>query len=477
MSGWNAVYNNLSSGIDKLSSGMFRIQEQIASGSKVIRASDAPTDAFVIMGMQENKDSLEVYKKNLDTVTTNTEAISTVLEQSSDMLIRVEELLTQGASGTYGPSQRSVMAAEINSLLEQVVSLANQKSLGRYVFGGEDSSTAPYEVTREDGKITAVEYVGSKNAMMVPVAEGLEYKGTVVGKDTFGGNNRQTPEFYGDTGLSAGTGTSSIRSDVYLQVSHQMTTYGGGLGVAAGASSANGDTIIGDSHKLTIDGDARTVVLDDGPSVSYDPDTDNDLRLQNSSGETVYVDMTGVASDLTGIHEANATATGEMSIDGGLSFADLDNFSNNQVVTDSRTGRALFVNATNVKSTGTEHVRPVGSYDVFSALITARDTLENKGEYVSGDQTAQINKAIDAVRSASNDIGRSIAVVGGQLQAMDKLKDTLTILTDNVNASISGIQDADIEQLATELSRNQVYYQLLLSATARMVDMSLLDYL
>ncbi len=477
MSGWNAVYNNLSAGIQKQSRDMFRIQEQIASGSRVIRASDAPTDAFVIMGLAGRKGALQIYDKNLDAVVNNTEAISTILQQCSDMIIRTEELLTQGASGTYGPSQRAVMAAEIDSLLEQVVSLANHESMGKYVFGGDDVSTAPYQVTRQDGKIASVHYTGSNRTLSVPVADGLEYDGTVVGSDTFGGGDNLTPEFTGNTGAAAGTGTSSIRGDVYLEISHQTTTYAGGPNVAAGADSADGDTIVGDSHQLTVDGDARTVALDDGAAVDYDPAVDDNLRLVNSSGHVVYVDMTGVDPSLSGTHQVDATATGKMTIDGGQSYADLDDFSDNQVVTDSSTGRVLFVNASGVECTGVEHVRPVGAYDLFSALITARDTLENKGGYTTSQQTQQINKALEAVRSASGDIGKSIAVVGGRLQAMDKLKNTLTMLTDSVQASLSGVQDADVAQLATELSRSQVYYQMLLSATARMVSMSLLDYL
>jgi len=477
MSGWNAIYNNLSVGIGKQASEMLRIQEQIASGCRVIRASDAPADAFIIMELGARKGALEVYGRNLDTVIDNSDASVTVLRQCSDILTRVEQLLTQGASGTYGLSQRKVMAAEIDSLLEQVVSLANHEFMGKYIFGGSRASSAPYQAVRQDGKIVAVRYEGSDQPLNVPVATGLQYPATLVGKEIFGGYERQSPQFTGNTGAAAGSGTSSVRGDVYLTITHKATTYDGSTGVAPGSSSAAYDTILGGSHTLTIDADARTVRLDDGAAVAYDPSSDADLKLVNSGGDVVYVDMTGLDPALTGVHEVHATATGRMTIDGGLSSVDLDDFTDNQVVTDSTSGAVLFVDASQIERVGDEYVRVGGTYDVFGALITARDTLENKQGLSSSEQTDQLNQAMQAVRSVFTDISRSIAVVGGRLEAMDRLKESLTTLRDQTYATLSGIRDADVAQLATELSRSQVYYQMLLSATARMVSVSLLDYL
>jgi hypothetical protein len=49
----------------------------------------------------------------------------------------------------------------------------------------------------------------------------------------------------------------------------------------------------------------------------------------------------------------------------------------NQAVTDSRTGRVLYVDTTGIQSTGTELVRVPGTYDIFGTLISLRDLLLN----------------------------------------------------------------------------------------------------
>ncbi len=181
----------------------------------------------------------------------------------------------------------------------------------------------------------------------------------------------------GDTGVQAGTGTSSIQGDTWLDVIHGQTTYSGDTGIAAGSSSANGDTVVGSGHVLHLNAANQTVSLDDGAAVSYTASS-TDLELTNSKGDIVYVDTSNLTPGLTGETDVAVNATASLSIDDGKTTVPAT--FGQQTLTDS-TGRVLYVDTTNLTAAGTVLVGVPGTNSVFDALINARDILTGRGRF------------------------------------------------------------------------------------------------
>jgi len=136
MSGWGTIFNTTRQMLQHHSERLAQLQETIASGARLRRASDGPTDTFRLLGLRTESHSLQTYGDNLARVSDSLDISSSVLSKMSETLTRVRELVTQGASGTYSVENRKPIANEINSLLEQLVSLANTKHGGRHLFGG-----------------------------------------------------------------------------------------------------------------------------------------------------------------------------------------------------------------------------------------------------------------------------------------------------------------------------------------------------
>jgi len=71
-------------------------------------------------------------------------------------------------------------------------------------------------------------------------------------------------------------------------------------GIAPGRSIDNADMRGGfHAHLIHVDGVKDAISLDDGPVVSFDGSESN-LMLENASGLTVYVDLTGMTEDWSG---------------------------------------------------------------------------------------------------------------------------------------------------------------------------------
>jgi flagellar hook-associated protein 3 FlgL len=475
MAGWNAINDNILYSLSVHSDTLAKLQEQVSTGSKVNRASDDPDSYLQITQAQKQTNTYSSYMENIDEISSDLNLSDSMLEQVSSAITRASTLVTQGANSTYSDADRESMADEINSLLEECVSLANTKNVGKYLFGGSNTTSQPYVTQTSDGEITAVTYQGSSSSLPAPVADGMTYSGSLVGDSIFRSSDRQEPVFFGATGAQAGSGSSSLCGTALLSVTHNTTTYDGTSGIAAGTRSAAGDTIVGD-HSISIDAANKTVTLDDGSAVSF-TGSETNLEVQTASGDIVYLDMTGW--DGTGGTVA-LSATADISLDGGLTKTTVSDFTadnDNLAVTDSISGGTLYVNASGIKRTGDDVVTVPGTNDVFSALILARDTLSNTNNLSEEDYNDMLDQSLAALTEASEKVASSLAVVGGQVGAMEDLKNSLDTANTAMSDQLDSLQSADVTEITVELTSTQNLYQLTLSVAAKLLETSLLNYL
>jgi len=388
-----SIYDNISLALYLHSKEMARLQEQASTGAKINRASDDSSAAYQILGFNSQQRSLENYIDNLSEMGNTFQITSTIIQDMASRLVDAKTRLTQITGGIYGEMGRQRIAEGINEILEQIVSLANTKYANQYLFGGSNTTSAPYVVQRTNGEITSITYQGGTEGRDIDVAPGLKSSTFYVGDDIFRSSSRGTPIFLGDTGAKAGTGTSSVTGDVWLTVIHD-----------------------GSNYKLSIDDGASYVTVPAG-------------------GDT------------------------------------------NQAVTDSRTGRILYVDSTQINSTGVEMVSVPGTYDIFNTLISIRDILKNQRGLSDAQSQELLKNAINSLDEISSLLVQTEVSVGSKIGFLDNLKDTLNNLKYNTEDEVTRLQEADIAQVAIELSRREILYQMSLSVAGKLMSMSLLDFI
>ncbi|MHC4171498.1 MAG: flagellar hook-associated protein FlgL [Planctomycetota bacterium] len=387
----NNIYNNVSFALHLHAEAMARLQEQASTGSRINRASDDPSAAYQILGLNSQEKSLANYMDNLSEVVNTLELSSITIDDMTSSLVDVQLRLTQIMSDIYDEEAKERAAEGINNILEQMVLLANTKHMGQYIFGGSDTASAPYLAERTNGEIINVSYQGSFQDRDIEVAPGVQSSAFYIGDNIFRSDSRGTPVFLGNTGAAAGTGTSSVRGDVWLTV----TDEGGG------------------NWTLSIDG--GTAVNSDG--------TQTNLAVKNPSGQVLYVDTTGITS------------------------------------------------------AGVDMVSVSGTHDIFNMLITIRDVLNNERGLSDAQLKELQNKLSNTLDEVSNLLVQAQVVVGSEIGFLDNLKDSLKNRKFNTEDEATRLQEADIAQIAIDLSRREVLYQMSLSVAARLMSMSLLDFL
>lgn len=385
------LHNNTSFALQIHAKAMAILQEQVYTGSRINRASDDPTAAYRVLGLNSQQKLLSNYMDNIAETTSVLEITTSVLGDIKTAITDTQLSLTQITSGTYSEAGRQIAAGQVNDALEHMVSLANWQHLGQYIFGGTKTSSAPYAVQRTNGKITNVTYQGSTQQRNIEIAPGVQSNAYHIGEDLFSSNSRTAPEFPGDTGAAAGSGTSNVKGDVWLTVRDD----GGG------------------GYDLSID---------DG---------------------TTWVAAAGA----------------------------------NTAVTNPATGDVLYVDTTNINSTGVEMVRVPGTYDIFNTLISARDLLENSRN-LPVTQLAQYRKTLStSLIEVGGLLTEKITSIGSKIGFIDDLKDSLENIKFGTEDEATLLQEADIAQLAIDISRRDVLYQMSLAVAGRLMSISLLDFI
>lgn len=107
---------------------------------------------------------------------------------------------------------------------------------------------------------------------------------------------------------------------------------------------------------------------------------------------------------------------------------------------------------------------------VFRALFDLRDALIKAD--VSG-----VNDSLAALHDQLDHVLRYRVQVGARTSHFEAVRDQLQDQELRLNQVLSSLEDADIARVAVDLSRQQLAYQAALAAGARILEVTLLDYL
>jgi len=319
---------------------------------------------------------------------------------------------------------------------------------------------------------------------------------------------------YAVTGATSGTSPDTFVGDVVLTIAHTETEYdvNNTTGLRAGTGSAN-DTIIGE-HALTVDTVANTISLNGGPAIAI---TGADNQAVSDGTHTVYVDTTGplssgsvtilgegtlnaggldVAIDFSQDQEVgttngasicvdtraasivgaeNLTVSAAMTIDGRATSTPVT-FQADQTVTNSLTGAETHVDTTGVERAGVEVVEYTGTCDIFETLIGLREALS--GDLAPDESTQQslLGQALDHIDSAHDQVLMTAAKLGSRVRRIESTENQISALRLTATEALSQTEDADVSELVVEMKAQENAFQAALAASARMNQLSLLDY-
>ena len=177
----NMMYDQSVSLMLAKQSKLSHLEQQLATGKKIVTAKDDPVASGTAVGMDRVLAELEQLGKNADTAQNRLGLQENVLAQAGELLQRVSDLTVQANNPALSPEDRKTVASELKSIKDSLLALANTTDgTGRYLFGGAADASPPFSLT--NGVVT---YNGDQTQRQVEVAPGTFVKDALPGSEIF----------------------------------------------------------------------------------------------------------------------------------------------------------------------------------------------------------------------------------------------------------------------------------------------------
>jgi flagellar hook-associated protein 3 FlgL len=173
----NMRFDSVQRSLSALRSRQAELTNQVSSGSRLGAPSDDPIAAAGLARLSAQAARTADYRATISTVRSDITLSEANLAEASGLMVRAQELALQGANGTMSSADRKMLAGEVASLQEQLVSTANARGSRGSLFSGN--------LTDKAALSSSGVYQGDDQAQQVELAPGVVAGVTVTGAEAF----------------------------------------------------------------------------------------------------------------------------------------------------------------------------------------------------------------------------------------------------------------------------------------------------
>jgi flagellar hook-associated protein 3 FlgL len=473
--GTHSTFARVLYGIRRNYADLLRAQQQLTTGLRILRPSDDPAGAARSIQLERGLSEVGRFQRAAAAGRDGVEAAASTLLDGSTLLSEARELVLQGMNGTLSPDDRRALAEEVELIRSQLLELANRELSGRYLFGGIESKSPPFEEITVGGR-TLVVYRGSDQSGSVLAGEGVEIELAPPGSELFARFAPSATRFAGLTGVASGLTADEGTGSAELLFRHTSTDAGAvaSVGVAlAGGGAA--DTLLG-ANVLTIDPVAGTIQLGSGPAVALPPvgsSAASDFVVQNAQGGELHLDLTGyTGAAFTGTVVGNGSVSFEGGAEVALSFTETD-----LELADPTSGAVIHLDTTGVGRAGSELVTFGGRTNAFDVLAGIAEDLRNGDGLEPSDLLARLNGRLADLDRHAEDVRVGLGILGSRSQRLQVSSQRAVDVEVQLLGQLSGVRDADTAEVALDLARADQILQVAQASGARLIQTSLLNFL
>jgi flagellar hook-associated protein 3 FlgL len=167
----NTIQDNILRQIQQLGVQSSKLQTQVATGQRILDASDDPAATARVLNQQSELRRVDQFDQNATRALEISQATFAGLRDVKEISDRAGELATLGRSPT-SPDALMAYSAEVNQLIEQLLQVGNTRLGNDYIFAGTAVDAPAFSATRDvNGNVTAVTYDGNTDQASIPLSE------------------------------------------------------------------------------------------------------------------------------------------------------------------------------------------------------------------------------------------------------------------------------------------------------------------
>lgn len=151
--------------LGEVQSGLLKIQQQVASGRRILTPSDDPVGAARALEVTQSQSINTQHGVNRQHAKSALVSVEGSLESATSLLLDVKTSIVTASNGSLTDSQRGFLATELRSRFDALMSIANSRDgMGNYQFSGYQTATPPFAETA-----TGAQYQGDQGQRLLQV--------------------------------------------------------------------------------------------------------------------------------------------------------------------------------------------------------------------------------------------------------------------------------------------------------------------
>jgi flagellar hook-associated protein 3 FlgL len=424
------IFDAGASGINRQTASLLHVQQQVASGRRILTPSEDPVAAARALEVKQSSDVVTQFIQNQGYATSTLGLEESQVTSAIDVLARVRELALQGGNPSVGATARKNIATELRSRFDQLLGSANASDgTGQHMFAGFSGAATPFG--------------GTVDAILAGGEMGYQ-----------GDDGQRTMQISSSRFIEV----SDPGSDVFMRIKN-------GNGVFATDYSA---------------GNTGTGIVSSG-SVT-DP-----AAWNASSIKAVTINFSVTAGVTT--YDLVDTATGDSLLTGGPGAAPPGNqrayLSGQPIALTFQPGEAYFdLGATTVISGSPADgdnfsVAPSTSQSIFATIANLIGALETPTGSAAADAkySNELKFALVNLDQGSNNLVRVRAEIGSRMSEIESVASLNQSLDLQYQQNLSDLQDLDYAKAITELTRKQANLEAAQKSFSNISQLSLFNYL
>ena len=175
LSNRNFLYN-----IENLNSTLEDASQEVSTGRKINHLSDSPSGSAELVELRAEASQIDQYRTNSDSGIFLLGMNDQVLTSVHDLMTTIFTRGSDAASNYNDAASRATLTQDIRSLRDQILSLANTESRGRYLFAGSQVTAPAFTIAGD-----AVTYQGDDLLNTIQVGDSLSVEVNLSGNSVF----------------------------------------------------------------------------------------------------------------------------------------------------------------------------------------------------------------------------------------------------------------------------------------------------
>lgn len=431
----STLYENGIAGILERQQTQLKLQQQVATGRRILTPADDPIAAAAALEVTQAKGVNEQYQVNIGNARAALQQQEQALGDITSLLQDVKGLAVNAGNAALRNEDRRTLATELQGRYEELLGIANRRDgSGNYLFSGYRGGVQPFSETAPG----MVAYQGDEGQRLIQIAATRQLAVNDSGVAVF----QSVPEGNGKfiTAAAGGNAGSGVIS----------------AGVVTDPQAWNAAANTGDySIRFHVDSAVTP------PVTTYDiVDTVNNVSL-----------LTG-AAPAAGPHP-RTYATGS-----AIRIATVAPPDTNPVAFDFGAEIAI----TGAPASGDSFViRPAATRDIFSTLNDLISVLRTGIAAGSPASPAayqnRLNTMMGNLDNALDNVLTVRASAGTRLRELDNAESSAADIALNHEANLSRLQDLDYAQAISELTQEQIYLQAAQKSFLQITSLRLFDFI